>query len=80
MKYLVSARQHIRRNNSVLLYTTLNFKVCKINNASGASAESKTVCDVSKARGGGGGSPEERPYDVSRGQNRCVTLPLCIAQ
>ena len=25
---------------------------------------------------GGGGSPEERPYDVSRGQNRHVTLPL----
>ena len=27
--------------------------------------------DVSK---GGGGSPEERPYDVSRGQNRYVTV------
>ena len=24
----------------------------------------------------GGGSPEERLYDVSRGQNRYVTLPL----
>ena len=23
----------------------------------------------------GGGCPEERPYDVSRGQNRYVTLP-----
>ena len=25
---------------------------------------------------GDGGSSEERPYDVSRGQNRYVTLPL----
>ena len=25
---------------------------------------------------GGGGSPKKRPYDVSRGQNRYVTLPL----
>ena len=38
----------------------------------------KKVRDVSK--GGGGGSPEERPYDVSRGQNRFVTLPLLNAQ
>ena len=26
--------------------------------------------------GGGGGVPEESPYDVSRGQTRYVTLPL----
>ena len=26
--------------------------------------------------GGGGGAPEERPYDVSHGQNRYVTLSL----
>ena len=33
--------------------------------------------DVSEGGGGGGGgSSEKRPYDVSRGQNRCVTLPL----
>ena len=25
---------------------------------------------------GGGGSPEERPHDISRRQNRYVTLPL----
>ena len=56
----------------ILLYTALNLKTCKINNASGAKAESKKVRDVSK---GGGGSPEERPYDVSRGQNRYVRLP-----
>ena len=31
---------------------------------------------VTFLRGGGGGSSEERPYDVSRGQNRYVTLPL----
>ena len=55
----------------ILLYTTLNLKAFKINNASGASTESKKVRDVSK---GGGGSPEKRPYDVSRGQNRYVTL------
>ena len=31
---------------------------------------------VTFLRGGGGGqSPEERPYDVSRGKNRFVTLP-----
>ena len=35
----------------------------------------KKVRDVSK----GGGSPEERPYDVSRGQNRYVSFPyLCV--
>ena len=51
---------------SVLLYTALNLKACTINNASEASAEMKKVCDVSK---GGWGSPEERPYDVSCGQN-----------
>ena len=34
---------------------------------------SKKVRDVSK---GGGGSPEERPHDVSPRQNRYVTLPL----
>ena len=33
--------------------------------------------DVSRGEGGGmEGSLEERPYDVSRGQNRYVTLPL----
>ena len=57
----------------ILLYTTLNPKACKITNASGAPAESKKVRDVSK--GGGGGSPKKCPYDVSRGQNRYVTLP-----
>ena len=56
----------------ILLYTALNLKDFTINNASGASAESKKVRDVSK---GGGGSPEERPYDVSRGKNRYETLP-----
>ena len=58
----------------ILLYTALNPKACTINSASEASAESKKVRDVSK--GGGWGSPEERPYHVSRGQNRYVTLPL----
>ena len=54
---------------SVLLYLA-----CKINNAGLlASAKSKKMRDVSK--GGGGGVPEERPYDVSRGQNEYVTLP-----
>ena len=52
-------------------HTALNLKTCTIND-SGASSESKNGRDVSK---GGGGSPEERPYDVSRGQNRYVTLP-----
>ena len=55
----------------ILLYTTLNLKACKINNASGTLTESKKVRDVFK----GGESPEKRPYDVSRGQNRYVTLP-----
>ena len=55
----------------MLLYTTLNLKAYKINNTSGASIESKKVRDVSK----GGGAPEKRLYDVSRGQNRYVTLP-----
>jgi hypothetical protein len=32
------------------------------------------MCDVSK--GGGGGSPEKRTYDVSHGQNRYVRLPF----
>ena len=36
------------------LYTTLNPKACKINNVSGASAESKKVRDVSKGGGVGG--------------------------
>ena len=58
----------------ILLRTALNLKACTINNASGASAESKKVGDISKA--GWGGSPEERLYDVSRGQNRFVTRPL----
>ena len=57
----------------IFLYTALNLKACTINNASGATAVSKEVRDVSKG-GWGGGSPEERPYDVSRGQNRYVTL------
>ena len=56
----------------VLLYTALNLKACTINNASGASAVSRKVRAVPKGRG----SPEERPYDVSRGQNRYVTLLL----
>ena len=59
-----------------LLYTTLNLKDCKVNNATGASAKSKKLRDVSKGGGGGEGSPEEHPYDVFRGQNRFVTLPL----
>ena len=49
----------------ILLYTTLNFKACKIN------YRKKCVTFLR-----GGGSPEKRPYDVSRGQNRYVTLPL----
>ncbi len=33
------------------------------------------MCDVSKGGGGwGGGSPEKRTYDVSRGHNRYVML------
>ena len=48
----------------ILLYTTLNLKACKINN--------RKKCVTFLRRGGG--SPEEHPYDVSRGQNRYVTL------
>ena len=47
----------------ILLYTTLNLKACKIN------YRKKCV----------GVSPEERPYDVSRRQNRYVTLPLATS-
>ena len=39
-----------------------------------APQQNKKVHDVSNG-GGAGGSPEERPYDVSRGQKRYVTLP-----
>ena len=39
----------------------------------GPGQNRKKVRDVSK--GGWGVSPEERPYDVSHGQNRYVTLP-----
>ena len=61
----------------ILLYTTLNFKACKINHISEALTELKKVRDVSKEGWGGGvGSPEKRPYDISCGQNRYVTLPL----
>ena len=52
--------------------TTLNLKDCKINNAPGASAKWKKGRDIPE---GGWGSPEERPYDISHGQNRFVTLP-----
>ena len=38
------------------------------------SQEKNKKC-VTFLNGGGGGSPEERPYDVSCGQNRFVTLP-----
>ena len=58
-----------------LLYTTLNLKACKINNATRTSAKSKKVCDVSKEWEVGGLTPEERQYDAARGQNRYVTLP-----
>ena len=54
----------------ILLNTTLNLKACKVNNGSGASAESKKMQTFL-----GPGSPEKRPYDVSRGQNQNVTLP-----
>ena len=60
---------------SVLLYFYTQHSILKpvrINNATGASAKSKKVRDVSK---GGGVSSEERPYDVSRGLNGYVTLP-----
>ena len=55
----------------IRLYTTLNLKACKINNASEAS-QSRKKCVTFLM----GGSPEKRPYDVSREQNRYVTLPL----
>ena len=55
----------------ILLHTTLNLKACKINN------QKKCVTFLRGGGGGGGGSSsEERPYDVSRGQDRHVTLPL----
>ena len=57
------------------LCTLLSSHACKIDNASGAPAESKKVRDVSK-RVWRRRSPEERSYDVSRGQNRYVTLPV----
>ena len=56
----------------IRLYTTLNLKACKINNASGASPSRKKCVTFLR----GGGSPERRPYEVSRGQNRYVALPL----
>ena len=42
---------HSPKCTFILLYTTLNLKACKINNASGVSTESKKVRDVSKGRG-----------------------------
>ena len=36
----------------IVLDTALNLKACTINNAAGASAVSKKVCDVSKGRWG----------------------------
>ena len=50
----------------IRLYTTLNPKAYKINNASWAS-QSRKKC-VTFLRRVGGGSPEKRPYDVSHGQ------------
>ena len=50
----------------ILVYTTLNLKVIKINNASGAS---KKVRDVSE--GGSEGFLEKRAYDVS-----CVQIDM----
>ena len=58
----------------IILYTTLNLKACKIKNASGVSAESKKVRNVSKE--GRGGVSQKNLHDVSRGKNRYVTLPL----
>ena len=69
---LIIKSRHCPKFTFILLRTALNHKACTINNASEDSAESKKVRDVSK--GGGGGSAEERPYDISRGQNRFVTL------
>ena len=39
------------------------------------SRQSRKKC-VTFLKGGGVGSPEKRPHDVSRRQNRYVTLPL----
>ena len=50
----------------ILLYTTLNLKARKIH------IEKNCVTFLRGVRG----SPEERSYDVSRGQNRYVTLLL----
>ena len=35
-----------------------------------------TICRQFVSRVGGGGSPEKRAYDVSRGQNQYMTFPL----
>ena len=35
-----------------------------------------TTLNLKASKGGWGGSPEKRPYDVFHGQNRYVTLPL----
>ena len=53
MHYQVLALPQVYVLKYILLYTALNINTCKINNASGTSAESKEVRDVSK----GGGSP-----------------------
>ena len=37
--------------------------------------EKNKKCVTFLMEGGGGRSPQERPYDVSRGQNRFATLP-----
>ena len=58
----------------IFVYTIFNLKVCKINNSSGASAESKFLSAIFQS--GDGRSPEKRPYDVPRGQNRYVMFPL----
>ena len=58
----------------ILLYTTLSLKACTINNPSGPW-QGRKKC-VTFLRGWGlGGSPEKRPYNFSRDQNRYVTLP-----
>ena len=72
---LIIRSRHCPKFTFILLRTALSHKACTINNASEASAESKKVRDVSKGGWGGGRSPEERPYDISCGQNRLVTLP-----
>ena len=56
---------HFRYVCILILYTTLNVKAGKIN------YRKKSMTFLR-----GGGSPKERRYDVSRGQNRYVTLPL----